>query len=448
QQHLGHRDPPGFARVSGPALPRRPGGIPGRRRQVQARGLGRVRRKPGRPPSLRGDLRLSPQGRPASDPVGRQHGGDAARGGGRHVRRQRRDGLRHRRRPRRARPRDAVRRQGGTGGLRAGAGRAPGRARRASRDRRGARPDLPEPRPPNAAIAERQDRRRGRGPRHGRQNLPDREAPFAVTAALQRANQVALALAVVAAIAVAAGGFASVAPNRLLSGKPVMLWQAAGAPASTAVVALVAALAAGAFARWRGIGAILGAALLLAVLYAAGDMADRLKGVVSLGAAFWTLLGAAALAVVDGMQRSRAGPLAMLGTAVAILAAAALMAAAGWFDGLSLAREFHTRHDVFGPAVLRHIELVAGSVVPAIAIAVPLGLGTVRHPNWRGPIFATLNLLQTIPSIALFGLLIAPLTALGIGGVGPAPALIALVLYALLPVARSTAAGLGGIDPA
>jgi len=269
-----------------------------------------------------------------------------------------------------------------------------------------------------------------------------------VTAALQRANQVALALAVVAAIAVAAGGFASVAPNRLLSGKPVMLWQAAGAPASTAVVALVAALAAGAFARWRGIGAILGAALLLAVLYAAGDMADRLKGVVSLGAAFWTLLGAAALAVVDGMQRSRAGPLAMLGTAVAILAAAALMAAAGWFDGLSLAREFHTRHDVFGPAVLRHIELVVGSVVPAIAIGVPLGLGTVRHPNWRGPIFATLNLLQTIPSIALFGLLIAPLTALGIGGVGPAPALIALVLYALLPVARSTAAGLGGIDPA
>jgi osmoprotectant transport system permease protein len=69
-----------------------------------------------------------------------------------------------------------------------------------------------------------------------------------------------------------------------------------------------------------------------------------------------------------------------------------------------------------------------------------------------------LNLLQTIPSIALFGLLIAPLAALaaawpalaaaGIGGIGPAPAIIALVLYALLPVVRNTVAGLESVDRA
>ncbi len=68
-----------------------------------------------------------------------------------------------------------------------------------------------------------------------------------------------------------------------------------------------------------------------------------------------------------------------------------------------------------------------------------------------------LNLLQTVPSIALFGLLVVPLSALtkavpalaalGIGGVGPAPAIIALVLYALLPVARNTLAGIGGVSP-
>jgi osmoprotectant transport system permease protein len=76
----------------------------------------------------------------------------------------------------------------------------------------------------------------------------------------------------------------------------------------------------------------------------------------------------------------------------------------------------------------------------------------------RGPIYATLNAVQTVPSIALFGLLVAPLAALaawapalgalGIHGVGPAPALIALVLYALLPVVRNTAAGFAGVDPA
>ena len=78
----------------------------------------------------------------------------------------------------------------------------------------------------------------------------------------------------------------------------------------------------------------------------------------------------------------------------------------------------------------------------------PLGIAAARRPRLRGPLFAVLNLLQTIPSIALFGLLIAPLSALaaavpalaalGIGGVGVAPAIIALVLYALLPVVRNT----------
>ncbi|MGA8402329.1 MAG: ABC transporter permease, partial [Stellaceae bacterium] len=89
------------------------------------------------------------------------------------------------------------------------------------------------------------------------------------------------------------------------------------------------------------------------------------------------------------------------------------------------------------------------------------GMGmTPRQIFWRveAPLFAALSLLQTVPSIALFGLLIAPLSGLadafavlgrlGIGGVGPAPAIIALVLYALLPVARSTLAGIGGVSTA
>jgi osmoprotectant transport system permease protein len=73
-------------------------------------------------------------------------------------------------------------------------------------------------------------------------------------------------------------------------------------------------------------------------------------------------------------------------------------------------------------------------------------------------VFAVLNILQTIPSIALFGLLIVPLSALvaavpwlaaiGIAGIGVTPAIIALVLYELLPVAHNTSAGLAAVDPA
>ena len=102
--------------------------------------------------------------------------------------------------------------------------------------------------------------------------------------------------------------------------------------------------------------------------------------------------------------------------------------------------------------------LVVASVGAAVMIGFPLGVAAVRRPALQGPVFAVLNLLQTIPSIALFGLLIVPLSALaaalpslaalGIGGIGVAPALIALVLYALLPVVRSTVAGLSGVDPA
>ena len=86
------------------------------------------------------------------------------------------------------------------------------------------------------------------------------------------------------------------------------------------------------------------------------------------------------------------------------------------------------------------------------------GVATARRPGLQGPVFAVLNILQTIPSIALFGLLIVPLSALvtavprlaafGVGGIGVTPALIALVLYALLPVVRSTSVGLTGVDSA
>src|SRR5580704_1733951 len=82
----------------------------------------------------------------------------------------------------------------------------------------------------------------------------------------------------------------------------------------------------------------------------------------------------------------------------------------------------------------------------------------LRRKGFEAPLFAVLNLLQTVPSIALFGLLIVPLSALaravpglvalGVGGVGPAPAIIALTLYALLPVARNTLAGIGGVPAA
>jgi len=135
---------------------------------------------------------------------------------------------------------------------------------------------------------------------------------------------------------------------------------------------------------------------------------------------------------------------------------AASLGAHGTLDALSLAQEFEMRRQVFADAVIRHITLVGVSVAVATMIGFPLGVAAVKRPSLQDPVFGVLNILQTIPSIALFGFLIVPLSALlaavprlgeyGVGGIGVTPAIIALVLYALLPVVRNTVVGLTGVD--
>ena len=281
-------------------------------------------------------------------------------------------------------------------------------------------------------------------------------------------NRVLLTLAAGGTVAAAVAGFVSYAPNRLLSGQPITLWEAASGPAAAGIGLLAAMLLAAAFISpgkmLHNAQAALAAALLLLVLAAAGQAASAMSlGAkpavrISLGTAFWTLAACAALAIVDALQRLGAGAVARLLTAGAIVAGVAALAVAGIFDALSIAREYANRRLLFADALSRHTALVAGSVGLAVVIGFPLGVAAARSPRLENPLFAALNLLQTIPSIALFGLLIVPLSALaaavpplaaiGIGGIGVAPAIIALVLYVLLPVVRNTAVGLAGVDRA
>jgi osmoprotectant transport system permease protein len=90
----------------------------------------------------------------------------------------------------------------------------------------------------------------------------------------------------------------------------------------------------------------------------------------------------------------------------------------------------------------QHVGLVAISTVVAVLIGLPLGVLIARRPAWQKPILGMTNVVQTVPSLALFGLLIPVL------GIGAWTAITALVLYALLPVVRNTYAGITGVDPA
>lgn len=96
-------------------------------------------------------------------------------------------------------------------------------------------------------------------------------------------------------------------------------------------------------------------------------------------------------------------------------------------------------------ATLDHVELVLISMVIAMMIAVPLGMFIVQRPALRAMSIGVANVFQTIPSLALFGFLI-PIPF--IGGIGKRTAIVALVLYALLPILRNTYVGLSGVDSA
>jgi osmoprotectant transport system permease protein len=92
-----------------------------------------------------------------------------------------------------------------------------------------------------------------------------------------------------------------------------------------------------------------------------------------------------------------------------------------------------------------HFVLVAVAVSMAVAAGVPLGILVTRNVALRRWLLGVANVMQTIPSLALFGFLI-PIP--WIGGIGPRTAIAALVFYALLPVLRNTLAGILSVDPA
>jgi osmoprotectant transport system permease protein len=135
-----------------------------------------------------------------------------------------------------------------------------------------------------------------------------------------------------------------------------------------------------------------------------------------------------------------------------------LLLLAGWLNNLSVMQEFIGREERFFQELLQHVFLFGGSVVIGTIIGISLGIWATRSRRAEKPVFYFSNITQTIPSLALFGLLIAPLSALsfsfpvlrdiGIRGVGPAPAFIALVIYSLLPIVRNTYVSLKQVDPA
>src|SRR6201984_3519085 len=93
---------------------------------------------------------------------------------------------------------------------------------------------------------------------------------------------------------------------------------------------------------------------------------------------------------------------------------------------------------------LEHLWMVAASTLLAVLVGIPLGILITRRPSLDKPVLGTANVIQTIPSLALFGFL---LPVPWIGARADRLAILALTLYALLPLIRNTYAGIKGVDP-
>ncbi len=281
------------------------------------------------------------------------------------------------------------------------------------------------------------------------------------------ANRVLLTLVIAAAIAAALLSFVAMAPNRLVSGESINLIVALRPWQWIILILLALLLASCALTRpfsspsSHYLTLIAAPLWLILVLYGLGDYANRAlqeaspSARVSQGAAFWILVFCPTLMILDAFQRLQTN-LGLRGLYTLILVAVvAALFVTGHLDGLAIMHEYANNRDQFADEFIAHLRLVASALGPALVIGLPLGLLAHRRAGTRGALFGVLNFFQTIPSIALFALLVAPLAALsealpllrelGIKGIGATPAIIALVMYALLPIVRNTYAGFDGV---
>lgn len=284
-----------------------------------------------------------------------------------------------------------------------------------------------------------------------------------------RPHKVALLASAVGLLALLVLDFGTIAVSRIATGDPVGLFAALGpARAAAALVLWAASVALAftgtksprfAFARGVTAGAIIVMLLWLSGAAASGLLAHRSPiARYSIGGGVW-LSAFCAFAIIVSSRRD-VGEGTIRSFAVAALAPVGLVALmlAGGVSRLGIAMEYRNVSGDFWLWTGQHLAYSAVSVVVAVLLGVSLGVLAHGVPRFAGPVFAVSGVLQTIPGLAMIGILAVPLgllvadvpgaRALGIGVLGWAPVVIALTLYALLTIIRNTYVGLDSVSPA
>ncbi|MYL24118.1 ABC transporter permease [Vreelandella massiliensis] len=282
-----------------------------------------------------------------------------------------------------------------------------------------------------------------------------------------RPNWVMVTLGLAMLVALWGLATVSVAPNRIVSGTGYPVWQAlgwGGSGLATLIILAILALASQPertrliyAAQFAGL-AILLLLMPFGLMAASHWLIDSTmpQARLGIGPAYWVVLFLALLGLVElRLRLSLArGWMALL---LVGIGAVWWLCAAAWLDRLALVQEFLAREAQFYRAIREHLALVAIAVSASIALGMGVALLMRRFRALQRGGFALLNFFQTIPSLALFGLLLGPLAwlsanlpfaaQLGIKGIGWTPALIALIIYSLLPIVRNTYVALEAVSP-
>ncbi|WP_192253264.1 ABC transporter permease [Mesorhizobium caraganae] len=280
-----------------------------------------------------------------------------------------------------------------------------------------------------------------------------------------RFDKLGVVIAAIVAYAAFFAPFATFRANRIVPGEARSIFEALPPTIGPLLLAIVVVAAIIALLKTplvlrlaASVVALVALAILIGVagtfLTPAGNTFAR----ISPASGFWLLIFAFTLLLADVLTRLNLSPLARVGVLVIAALAIGLLLISGRWDSLSILKEYGNRADSFWAEGSKHVTLALGSLAAAVIVGLPLGILCHRVERLRAGVLNVLNIVQTIPSIALFGLLIAPLgwvaahvpgaAALGIRGIGTAPAFVALFLYSLLPVVANTVVGLAGVPRA
>ncbi|WP_422484921.1 ABC transporter permease [Gudongella sp. DL1XJH-153] len=252
-------------------------------------------------------------------------------------------------------------------------------------------------------------------------------------------------------------------PNRIVTGEKLSAFEYLGGWGIVLIMGWVILMTLSLYAtkRKNGFVSITGFVLTMGLIFllplgARGDLNTGGAWRVSLSSGFYIQAFCLYIILSTYVPKARCKTWLKLLTGIGFILILGFAVYLGYFEDLSIIKEYNARKTQFYNNLYIHGVLSFGSVFAGGLIAIPLGYIAYSKRRLEGKIMVPLSIIETIPSLSLFGILLVPLSglgqlqifkAIGVSGIGWAPAFVALTLYTLLPIGRNTLTGFHSINP-